>query len=324
MSKREFKSSLAPMMAEFLRIKETMGYKIKRYRIVLEELDDILLFSEHASITREDFERWVKGLTNNSPTTIYQKALYARVFTRYLRSSGHDAYVPPIANPPFSNFSPYIYSMEEIAIIFKNADNLISEHFTVNNNLFSFPILLRLLYATGLRIGEALHLKNEDMDLQQRVVKIRDTKNSQERMLPLSDSLVKSLSQYVSYRNRLNCKVQTQSPECYYFVSSSGTKLNPCSIGRWFRIVLKRSGIPFVGSGKGPRIHDLRHTFAVHSLIRMVRENKSIDLYLPVLGAYLGHKHISSTEHYVRLTMDMFPDIRSKMEQVSSYVFPQI
>ena len=92
----------------------------------------------------------------------------------------------------------------------------------------------------------------------------------------------------------------------------------------WFRKLLKTCGIPFIGGNHGPRVHDLRHTFAVHSLMQQVRAGADIYCALPILSVYLGHKTLSGTERYVRLTQEMFPDIINLEESVSSYVFPSM
>ena len=132
--------------------------------------------------------------------------------------------------------------------------------------MFVMPALLRFLLCTGLRIGEALGLLDTDVNLQNKMLIIRDSKNGKERLVPFSDSLATILTQYRIHRVRLNPSPSTS----HFFLSARGRSLEPGDIYVCFKRILHKAGIPFKGNHYGPRVHDFRHTFAVRSLVHML------------------------------------------------------
>lgn len=207
-------------------------------------------------------------------------------------------------------------------VIFCACDNLRLYDRHMSTIQFIIPAIIRLLYGTGLRISEALSLKNRDVDLEKRSIHIRKGKNGEERLAPLSDTLTEVLKQYLHYRDKIPvphiCDVNG-----FFFVSPNGTYCRSCSVYTWFRKVLAESGIPFQGDHKGPRVHDLRHTFAVHSLVKMSKSGMDLYYSLPLLSVFLGHKSLGATEHYVRLTSEMYPNILNDQKGIGTYVFPK-
>jgi integrase len=181
------------------------------------------------------------------------------------------------------------------------------------------PALIRLLYGTGLRISEALALKMDDVNLDDNYLRVRDSKNGKERIIPISDSLTTVCREYVKYLNQL--PLGKRKPG-YFFVKLDGSKCGPC-VWNWFRKCLDKAAIPYVGRWHGPRIHDLRHTFAVTSLAHMAEAG--IDLYasLPILSNYLGHQSLKATDHYVRLTANMYPQLIKDVDMICLDVFPK-
>jgi len=187
---------------------------------------------------------------------------------------------------------------------------------------FIIPAVVRLLYGTGLRISEAISLKNRDVDLQTSVIRIRKSKNGEERLTPLSDTLADVLTQYLNYRNQLPLS-HIRDDNNFFFVSPNGTYCRAASVYKWFRKILSKSSIVFQGDHKGPRVHDLRHTFAVHSLEKMARTGMDFFCSLPLLSTYLGHKSLGATEQYVRLTSEMYPDLIKDQKNIGIRVFPE-
>lgn len=179
------------------------------------------------------------------------------------------------------------------------------------------PILFRFLYGCGLRISEALNLRMADVALTEGLLTIRHSKNDQERLIPLSPSL-RDLS--VSYAQQLH---SNKCPNAYFFPAHDQTQLIRQNIVYHFRELLWNSGISYRGKGIGPRIHDFRHTFAVHSLRKSIAEGRDIYTTLPILSVFLGHQSLGATEVYLRLTAESFPDILQLVEKQSDRIFPQ-
>ena len=137
-------------------------------------------------------------------------------------------------------------------------------------------------------------------------------------MLPFSDSLAEVCRQY---RNSLHI---IQNPEDYFFVKRNGYKCRAKTIYEWFRKVLRQAGIPHGGKGQGPRLHDLRHAFSVHSLAAMAESGLDLYYSLPILSEYLGHQSLEATDKYVRLTSDMYPKLLYDINSICFYAFPEV
>jgi len=193
----------------------------------------------------------------------------------------------------------------------------------MSNALFCVPAVLRLLYSTGLRVSEALSIKNADLNLEKGYILIRKTKNGSERMVPIHNSLHVVLQQYISYRNKMPVR-NVGSPNSFFFIKSDGTYCNAQSVYRCFRKLLADCGIPYVGNHHGPRVHDLRHTFAVHSMVQMAHNNQDLYSTLPVISTCLGHKSLFATEQYVRLTGEMYPELSNQCSSINAFVYPKI
>ncbi|WP_207909180.1 tyrosine-type recombinase/integrase [Pedobacter sp. ok626] len=219
-----------------------------------------------------------------------------------------------------STYTPYIYSEGEIASIFKSADDLKTNFMCNNSMVLIIPCLIRLLYGSGIRLSEALTLSRKDVDIDDRVITLRHTKNGTDRLVPISASLAQVIKDYLDAREHFPIRRSTN----LLFVHPNGLSCYPTSAYRWFRKILAAANIPFIGNHQGPHLHDLRHTFSVHSLAKMAESG--IDLYhsLPILSTYLGHSSISSTNDYVRLTSEMYPSILSKVNNICPYLFPTV
>ena len=187
----------------------------------------------------------------------------------------------------------------------------------MDSAIIILPALIRLLYATGLRISEALSLKNQDVHLNDKSIIVRDSKNGKERLIPISSSLSEVLTEYVRYRKLLPL---TKPASNRFFITLCGGSCNRDHIDGWFRKVIWAAGIS--RNLRGPRLHDLRHTFSVHSLALMAEQG--IDLYcsLPTLSTYLGHQSLEATNAYVRLTAEMYPGLLKDVDLICLNVFP--
>lgn len=218
-------------------------------------------------------------------------------------------------------FIPYIFSHEQINNLFRTCDTMCTPLKIMRYKLFAIPALLRLLYGTGLRVGEAIALKISDIDLKNGLILISQSKNNQQRIVPVNQSLKEVLIQYYNERKRLPL-LEKNNKDDYFFISPSGIRLKGDDVYNWFKKALKLCDIPHIGRYKGPRVHDLRHTFAVHSLKAQVDAGVDIYCALPILSVFLGHKNLKGTEQYVRLTQEMFPDVIQMEDKISSYIFP--
>lgn len=323
---RKYTSVFAPYLERFADMKEAGGLSPRSGLY-----DALRLFDRFATeegiptvdLRAETVVHWVeKTMSGNKPTTIYEKVSAIGQFCKYLIRLGIKCEVPVYPRKPKRTYTPYIYSKEEIHKIFIAADTLRLDSLRYHSVIFSVPILLRLLYSTGMRIGEACNLKNSDVDMRTGKITVRNTKNRQERLLPIIPTLHYAVSQYLDYRRKLPVK-NIDNPDSYFLVNLRGDRLHPGGIGAWFHKILKNAGIKYI-PGMGPRIHDLRHTFAVHTLDRMAKEGADVYCVLPVLSVALGHKCVTDTEYYVRITNQAYPDFSELTTSISEYIFPTI
>ncbi len=211
----------------------------------------------------------------------------------------------------------HIFTQEELQHFFETCD-AIEYRYSYQSLGQVCAALFRLLYGCGLRINEALSLKCEDVNLTDGFIVIHETKNGEERKLPLSKSLITVLRQYYShYRSNAN-------GQDYFFVKRNGMKCSSDTIYRKFRKMLYHANISHGGKGHGPRVYDFRHSFSVHSLANMAEQGLDLYYCLPLLSKYLGHKSLSATDSYVRLTAEMYPKLINDVNQICAFIFPEV
>ncbi|NLC25026.1 MAG: tyrosine-type recombinase/integrase [Fastidiosipila sp.] len=163
-----------------------------------------------------------------------------------------------------------------------------------------------------------MSLKVKDVNLKEHFLVILNSKNGKERLVPFTDTVADACRQY---RESLTLN---QEPDDYFFVKRNGCKCRSKTIYEGFRKILRNSGIPHGGKGLGPRLHDIRHTFAVHSMVTMAKSGLDLYYSLPILSDYLGHQSLEATDKYVRLTSEMYPGLLNDADTICSYAFPEV
>ena len=325
MSKYVFSSVFAPYILKFIDAKEAMGFSRVYFEKML-KLFDLFFIKERVEtpfITHTLITKWRETQINNKDNTIYSKYSVMTQFTKYMNQLGFACYVPRLPKKKYNTYVPYIFTQEQMQSFFKACDSLTAcDKGNMDSRLFSIPSILRLLYSTGMRVSEATSLLNRDVDFERQLITIRKTKNQQQRLIPINLSLFHVLRQYQDARSRLPLP-DTDDRDAPFFISPSGLVLTKSRVYEWFRKALRICGIPHC-AGKGPRVHDLRHTCAVHSLMNQVKNGADIYCALPILSVFLGHKKLSATEMYVRLTIEMFSDILEQEHTISQFLFPAL
>ena len=320
-----YSSVLAPYMRHLLEIKSSIGISAQRMKWILKEFDDFAN-SEHLSdahISEAFIKKWRATRIADCDRTLYAKYSVWSQLTRIMSRCGCECFIPRMPKQPNPDFTPYIFTMEQMSDIFNAADSCRLYDIRMGTALFSIPAILRLLYSTGMRVSEALSIRNMDMHLDEHFIHLRKTKNGSERIVPVSDSLDNVLRQYVDYRNRMPVK-GLSSGDKPLFVKTDGTMLRQGVVYQNFRKILDMCGIPHFGNHNGPRVHDLRHTYAVHTLVQMGHSGMDLYTALPILSTALGHHSLTATEQYVRLTCSMYPELEEKCSEINAFVYPTI
>lgn len=284
-------------------------------------LFDKFLCSENVStveISEETFEKWVDSFQEiNCYKRAYIKRSYTILLLEYMASLGVKCVVPRRAvykNP--TTFIPYIFSHDEITHMFEVSDGWRDKCMKPQGAAMAMPVVLRLLYSTGLRISEVINIRNRDIDFKNQTIRIRCTKNGMERLAPINESMETVVIQYLKYRNRLPSK-GLDNPDGYLIVNHRGRKLTKETLLARFHRITDKAGIVGNNPKTGCRIHDLRHTACVHVMCKLL--TAGYDLYdcIPIISAFMGHKSVYSTEQYLRLTSELYPDLL-KMGDVAS------
>lgn len=320
---KQLRSVYAHHIKDFIDMKQKLGIKYQTGKVLMYQIDKLAEDKKETSpgITKCFADFWREKRPNESDCYRYNRVRYLIQFSLFLIDKGIDSYIPKLLPYKKSTFIPYIFTHEEILEIFKSVDSL---KMTTRSNssvqLFSMPVLFRVLYATGIRIGEALSLKENDINEVERYIQVSDSKNGKERIIPISESLASVCLEYKNWKSQLSfCR----SDSTLMFVSPNGNKCSNLSTNYWFRKCLLNKETSNTLNTRSPRIHDLRHTFAVRSLAQMAESG--VDLYasLPILSTYLGHSSIGATNHYVRLTASIYPDLINDVDQVCLDIFPK-
>ena len=298
-------SVLAPYMMDFVEQKRSLGFKYNSCVEVFNEFDRFCNQQGlmELSISKEFLAAWEAKRPHENETTQFMRVSCVRSFCGYLHSNGFDV---PGAFHPMSRksrqFVPYIFTEDELGRLFAATDKTVETPASPLRHLV-MPVLFRLIYTCGLRVSEAVRLKTTDVDLEQGVMAIYGAKGDRDRMVGISDSMLNYMKVY-----RRNPLVKKTASE-YFFPAPDGGYYDTSTIYAYFRNYLFQAGIPHRGRGKGPRVHDLRHSFAVHVLNKWSREGKDMYTCLPILRTYLGHSKLSATEKYLRLVPDAYDEL---------------
>ncbi len=249
----------------------------------------------------------------------HRKYIVLRGFFRYAQSRGYLSVSPlPTTVPKLpERFKPYIYSREELRRLLECTTSAQKRRFQMEAH--TFRTLLLLLYGAGLRDGEALSLNLEDVDLQEAVLVIRDTKFYKTRLVPLGSELNDVMKEYAKQRKKAG---HSQSGDAPFFVTQRGTRVPLHLLQRNFRRLRAQAGVRREdGARYQPRLHDLRHAAAVHRLTAWYREGKDVQRLLPLLSTYLGHTSIVCTQVYLTLTPDL---LHEASKRFARYVFGEV
>lgn len=318
-SSNSFQSVLAAFMEKFLQEKHACGYAYREATRILRRLDDFLMQEGltmcelPASIAR----KWLAKKGHESSETQRQRIILVRQFSRFLLRLGYSAYVPDSTlaarNP--SHFVPRMLTDEELRNFFQAVDALKPTARSSLRHLI-MPEVFRLLFGCGFRVGEVLKLRVGDVDLNQGIITVRQGKFRKDRLVPPALALVNRLRKY-------SANFENRPPDATFFPGPSGRPFNLSTIYKLFRQLLLQCGIPHGGRGKGPRIHDARHLFAVRVLRRWYQDGEDLDAKLPLLATYLGHVNLSGTQHYLHLTAELFPEITARADAAFGDVIPR-
>jgi integrase/recombinase XerD len=235
-------------------------------------------------------------------------------FYRFAIARGYCVVAPLPTNVPKppQPFVPYIYSCEELRRLLDATSWC--EHPLSKVQPYTYRALLLLLYGAGLRIGEALALTLNDVNLPIGLVQIRESKFYKTRLVPLGPDLINVLSAYANQRS----KTHSSRSDRPFFVCRNGNAITRRTADGIFDQLRRRAKVQRSDGGRfQPRLHDTRHSFAVHRLISWYRQEADVQRLLPQLATYLGHVHIGATQRYLTMTPELLREAGKRFERYS-------
>lgn len=262
---------------------------------------------------------WIKPLYNSYTSNKIADILgYLRNFLRYLQYNGIPVFIP--MNPKLTkDYVPYLFSADEMERIFYAADNM---SFCNDVTRKEFPMILRMLYGCGFRIGELLEVRISDVNFNRQTVLVKKAKNKKQRIVVMSDSLTAILEKYCTAMKISN------SPDSYLFPSVKRHlgHISIYTVSYCFIKILKSIGIYAAPEPhrRGQCIHCLRHVFTVNSFAQVQRYGQSPQNAIPYLSVYLGHYDMNGTERYLKFSNDMFPEYTDTFEAYAANIFSEV
>src|SRR6266571_6997078 len=314
-----FRSVLSACMEKFLQEKHACGYAYRESTRILRHLDNFLVQEGLATceLPSSIARKWLAKKAHESAQTQRHRIILVRQFSRFLLRLGYSAYVPDstFATRSSATFVPRMLTDEELRKFFQAVDALKPTARSSLRHLI-MPEVFRLLYGCGFRAREVLKLRVRDVDLNQGIIMVCQGKFRKDRLVPPALALVNRLRKYAA-------RFGNRPADAIFFPGPGGGPFSLRTVYTVFRQLLLKCGIPHAGRGKGPRIHDARHLFAVRVLRRWYQEGADLDAKLPLLATYLGHVNLSGTQRYLHLTAELFPEITARSEAAFGDVIPR-
>ena len=303
---------ISQIVQEYVGLKQAMGSRFHAESVILKAFSKAMQDAPLAEVTAERVMAFIAG-TGCVTRFWHRKHEALRGFYRFAIARGYTQCYPlPEKLPrPARVFTPYIYTSEELHRLINTAEQCVSNRTKLQAT--TLRTVLLLLYGAGLRISEALCLTPQDVDLSNSLITIRESKFYRTRLVPIGVRLTSTLASYDKQRNEWGIPGGTVAS---FFVTRHGQPVKRSLVENTFCRLRRLANVHrHDGSRYQPRLHDLRHTFAVHRLVAWYREGADVQRLLPQLSTYLGHVHVSATQRYLTMTPDLLHQASMRFER---------
>ena len=264
---------------------------------------------------------WIRTLSGKSSSKA-NEIIVVRQFLNYLIVSGERAAIPSVPKV-HDDYIPYIFSDVELEQIFSSADNVIRKDPRVDPYLsIEFPVILRLLYCCGLRIGETVRISMEDVDLPNGILRMIHTKGDKHRLVPMASGMTDILTKYCMAMGLLGANTGWLFPS-----SRNESHISDKAVKRQFESILRENGIYPVNHKKherGPCLHCMRHVFAFRSFAQAEREGRNMEYTIPFLSIYLGHDSLNETVKYLKFSNELYPESIDIFGEFMKELLPEV
>lgn len=301
-------SGLRAAVGDYLIVRRALGFKLVGAGQLLQQFVEFADALGADTITTELALRWATLPPDRSSVWYAQRLTVVRCFAVWMQAIDPGTQIPPADLLPAGRprrVTPYLYSDPDITDLISAAGRLGSPLAAATMSAF-----IGLLFATGMRRGEALGLDRGDLDPDTGVLSVREAKFGKPRQLPLHPSVAAALTDYAEQRDRLRLGPRTVP----MFTSSTGGRLSASTVSQTFRTLLHQTGIAQRAPGRHPRIHDARHSFAVNTLLDWYRDGGDVQARLPLLATWLGHTDPRHTYWYLQAAPELLALAAQRLE----------
>jgi integrase/recombinase XerD len=287
-------SALSNYLNSYLQLRQQLGFKLISAGLYLRNFVHFAQERRASFVTTKLALQWATQPENIRPRQRAVRLGVVRRFAQYVSTLDPRTEVPPpkLLQVRYCRPAPYLYRDEEVLKLIEAAEQIDP------CNAFkcaTYATLFGLLAVTGMRVGEAITLERADVDLRQSVLTLRRAKGNKSRLLPLHSSTGRALRQYSDIRDKHYPRPSSST----FFLSEKGTALRYGTVNRWFLMLSRRIGLRKPGALHGARLHDLRHRFAIQTMLKWYRTGADVEAHLPELATYLGHGHVADTYWYL-------------------------
>jgi len=303
-------TTLRDALADYLLIRRRLGFEMPQDGRLLEGFVEFLERAGAERVTTELALKWARLPVHAHPHTWRQRLSVARGFARHLATIDPASEVPSTDLLPGHRprIAPYIYTDEEVAALMAAAGEL-RPHLRAARH----QTLIGLLAVTGMRPGEAIALDRQDVDLRHGVLHVRAGKQKKQREVPLHESTISALRDYARQRDVGLAEPSTPA----FFISARGRRMARGELNQTFTKLIREVGLDGRGARARPRPHDLRHAFAVRTLLEWHEVGEDIDRRMPLLSTYLGHVDPASTYWYLEAVPELLELISRRLGQLT-------
>jgi integrase/recombinase XerD len=294
-------------LRHYIDLRRALGYRLRKHEPRLREFIAFLEAKGSDRITTKLAVAWATESSKGHKHSCCERLGIIRSFSKHVSAMDARTEIPPIGTVrrPEVALRPYIYTQEEIGRLMASARDLLSPR---GLRCHTYYHLVGLLATTGMRSGEAVRLGVGDVNLAEGLLTIRESKFGKSRIVPLHLTTVKALAGYKARRDAFLKKAEAPT----FFINERRGPIS--SPHKSFRDIRSAAGLEKMRSGIRPRMHDLRHTFAVQTLLTWYRNGADVERDLPILSTFLGHSHIENTYWYLTSTPELLGAACERLE----------
>ena len=320
-----FKSIYSNHLSEYYSLRSvTLSDSAKKHELCYLRRFDAYVAKQlktYGGITEPFVNEWVGSLSGKSGS-VENEVVVIRQFLTYLGLSGECVCLPVVPKVR-DDYVPYIFSDEELSIIFASADNIVLKDPKADPYIvIEFPVIIRLLYSCGLRVGETVKISMPDVDLDNGILRMLNTKGDKHRIVPMSSAMADILTRYC-----MAMGLYGKNSGWLFPSSRNNEHMSAEAVKRRFSSILSANGIRLENRKKherGPCLHCFRHVFAFKSFSQAERQGRHLDDSIPFLSIYLGHDGINETAKYLKFSNELFPEAIDAFGDFMNGLLPEV